>query len=71
MERYVGVKEIAGFLGVSPNTVYYWTSINSIPHYSLPKAVRFKMSEIENWMKRKREAGRGKQRIETLNYNDI
>jgi excisionase family DNA binding protein len=66
MERYVNLKEIAEFLAVSPNTVYYWISIDFIPHYRLPKGVRFKTSEIERWMSRRKKIGRDQTRIEVL-----
>jgi len=71
MERYVGVKEIAEFLGVSPNTVYYWISIDFIPRYRLPKGVRFKLSEIERWMSRRKKIGRDQTRIEVLDEVNV
>ncbi len=58
MEKFVGIKEIAEYLSVSPKTVYYWTHIQFIPHYRLPKAIRFKVSEVESWVERKRRRGR-------------
>lgn len=64
LERYVTVKEVAEFLTISPNTIYFWTHTKFIPHYWLPKGIRFKMSEVESWMKRRKVVGR-----ETCHYN--
>ncbi len=58
MEKFVQVKDIAEYLGVSEKTVYYWTHIQFIPHYRLPKAIRFKLSEIDNWILRRKRRGR-------------
>ncbi len=59
MEKFVQVKDIAEYLGVSPQTVYFWTHSGIIPHYRLPKGVRFKLSEVDSWMARKRRRGMG------------
>lgn len=59
MEKFVQVKDIAEYLGVSVQTVYYWTHAGIIPHYRLPKAVRFKLSEVDNWMARRKRRGMG------------
>lgn len=58
MERLVPIKAVAEYLTVSPKTVYHWVHIGFIPHYRLPKAVRFKLSEVENWIKRRKKKGR-------------
>ena len=54
MEHYVNIKSISEILGVSPKTIYHWTHCGSIPHYRLPKGIRFRVSEIESWMQRRR-----------------
>ena len=58
MEKLVSVNTVAEQLTVSPKTVYHWVHIGFIPHYRLPKAVRFKLSEVENWLKRRKRKGR-------------
>lgn len=57
MEKFVRVKDIADYLGVSQQTVYFWTHSGIIPHYRLPKAVRFKLSEVDSWMARRKRRG--------------
>lgn len=58
MERLINIKAVSDYLGVSPKTVYYWTHIGFIPHYKFPKGIRFRLSEVENWVKRRRQKGR-------------
>ena len=58
MEKLLNVKQLSEILVVSPRTVYEWTHIGLIPHYKLPKGVRFKQSEIEGWLKRREKKGR-------------
>ncbi len=58
MEKFVQVKQIADYLDVSVQTVYYWTHCKIIPHYRLPKGVRFKLSEVDNWLSRRKRRGR-------------
>jgi excisionase family DNA binding protein len=54
MERYVCVKDVASFFSVSPKTIYDWAERRFIPHYRLPKGLRFKLSEVDRWMKRRK-----------------
>ena len=63
MEKLVPVNDIAEYLTVSPKTVYHWVHIGYIPHYRLPKAVRFKLSEIESWIDRRKRKGRESYKI--------
>lgn len=58
MGKLIPVNAVAEYLTVSPKTVYHWVHIGFIPHYRLPKAVRFKLSEIENWINRRKRKGR-------------
>ena len=63
-ERYVNIQDVAEFLNVKRSTVYKWIQEGFIPHYKLKGAIRFKLSEIENWMKRRRVKGRETYRLE-------
>ncbi len=53
MERYVCVKDVASLFSVSPKTIYDWAQRKFIPHYRLPKGLRFKLSEVDRWMTRR------------------
>jgi len=48
-EKWVGIDVIAETLGVSLDTVYYWTSKTDIPHNKKGKELRFKLSDVEKW----------------------
>jgi len=58
MEKLLKVVDLCDLLQVSRSTVYEWTHINFIPHYKFPKGVRFRATEIERWLKRKKISGR-------------
>ena len=52
MEKLLKIEEICDLLQVSRSTVYEWTHMEKIPHYKLPKGIRFRMSEISLWVKK-------------------
>jgi len=56
METYWKVSDVAAAIQVSVQTVYRYVANGEIPFHNLNKAVRFKPSEIENWME-SRKAG--------------
>lgn len=64
VERYVTVEQVAEHLSVSRSTVYQWVNAGFVPHYKVRTVVRFKLSEVENWMKRRKIKGREKYRLE-------
>jgi len=57
---YWKVNEVAAALQVSEQTIYRYVASGEIPYHKLNRAVRFKPSEIENWMEtRKPETAKG------------
>lgn len=58
MEKLLKVEQLGELIQVSPSTIYHWTQAEFIPHYKLPKGIRFKESEIEIWLRRKKRIGR-------------
>jgi excisionase family DNA binding protein len=58
VEKLLTLHQLSELIQVSPRTIYEWTHINFVPHYKLPKGVRFKISEIEKWIKNKKVKGR-------------
>lgn len=60
MERLLTIKDVCDLLQVSRSTVYEWTHIGFIPHYKLPKGIRFRLSELEKWLSKKYQKGRAK-----------
>ncbi|MCK5590388.1 MAG: helix-turn-helix domain-containing protein [Candidatus Pacebacteria bacterium] len=63
MEKFLTVKQLSEILQVSRRTIYDWSHTGFIPHYKLPKGVRFKIAEIEKWLLLKRRKGRNKFKI--------
>lgn len=58
MNRLLNHQEVAGLLGVRPSTIYQWTHIGYIPHVKLGKMVRFDENAIEEWVRKRSDAGR-------------
>ena len=50
-ERWVSVNEIATHLGVNKDTVHKWIRNQSIPTSRVGKLWKFKISEIDEWVK--------------------
>ena len=51
-KQWLSVHELAEFLGIKVSTVYSYVSSRRIPHHKVPgsQLVRFKVSEIDEWM---------------------
>lgn len=52
--RYFNVKEIANYLGMSPNSIRAWVRLRRIPFSKLGSAVRFDMQMINTWEEERR-----------------
>lgn len=52
-KRFFNVKEIAVYLGLSPDTIRAWVKKGRIPFSKFGKAVRFDFQKIELWIKAK------------------
>lgn len=50
-ERWVSLEEIAKYLGVSKDTIYLWISNKELPAYKIGRLWKFKISEIDEWVK--------------------
>ena len=51
-ENYVGLDEIAEYLGVKPVTLRSWVNdpTNNIPAHKIGRLWKFKRSEIDEWV---------------------
>ena len=56
MKKYVGVKEVAEFIGLPLGTVYYYISKAKIPHYKFNGKPRFVLTEVDRAI---RNTGKG------------
>ena len=59
-EPLVGMDKLREYLGGIPKkTVYKWTfesNINGFPFYKVGKHLRFRLSEVSNWLKKYRSS---------------
>lgn len=58
MEKFINIEQLSDMLQVSKSTIYHWTQAEFIPHYKLPKGIRFRAEEVLDWLKRKKVKGR-------------
>jgi len=50
-DRYLSVAEICTYLGIKRDTVYKWISEKKLPAHRVGKLWKFKVSEIDEWVK--------------------
>ncbi|NIT13640.1 MAG: excisionase family DNA-binding protein [Candidatus Dadabacteria bacterium] len=50
MEGYIGIHELSKYLNVKKKTAYHFVATLDIPHYRVGRLIRFKLSEVEEWM---------------------
>lgn len=51
LESWVSLEAVAAHLGVSKDTIYRWISDKKIPCHKLGKLWKFKLSEVDEWVK--------------------
>jgi nitrogen PTS system EIIA component len=66
MEPLLTVEEIAKYLKVQPSTIYQWTHQGYIPHIKIGNLVRFRVSQIDEWLEKKANNGRPTSRVQVL-----
>ncbi|MEW5924343.1 MAG: helix-turn-helix domain-containing protein [Candidatus Zixiibacteriota bacterium] len=64
MEKLLTPQEIAEVLGVQPSTIYQWTHQGYIPHIKLGKLLRFRQSDVLEWLDRISSPGRKTRKFE-------
>lgn len=50
-DRWVSVEEIAGYLGVSKDTIYGWIAKRDMPAHKVGRLWKFKTDEIDSWVR--------------------
>jgi excisionase family DNA binding protein len=50
-ERWVGVENVATHLGVAKDSVYRWIEERGLPAHRVGRLFRFKLSEIDEWVR--------------------
>lgn len=52
--RFLGIRELSEYLGLTKGTVYVWVCQRRIPYLKIGKLLKFDIIEIESWLKEKR-----------------
>ena len=50
METYLTIEELAHYLKVAEQSIRRWILNREIPFCKIKKVIRFRLSEIENWV---------------------
>jgi len=50
-QRYLGIKDLAQYLGITEGTLYTWVCYKKIPHIKMGRLVKFDLREIEVWVR--------------------
>lgn len=50
-ESWVGINEAAAHLGVTKDTIRNWIKRTEIPAHKIGKLWKFKLSELDEWVK--------------------
>ncbi len=53
-KRFVKIKELAKYIGITEGTLYVWVCHKRIPYYKFGKALRFDLAEIDAWASKKK-----------------
>lgn len=61
--KLITIRQLNELIQISRRTIYEWTHSGFIPHYKLPKGVRFKEAEVEDWLKKRQKKGRSSFKI--------
>ncbi len=53
-DNYINIDEVAAYLGVKPSTIRSWIKNKNMPYHRIGgKLLKFKRSEIDEWIKSK------------------
>lgn len=55
MESLIGINEVSDMLGVTRDYVYKLVQKNEITYYKVGRYLKFKPSEVEEWIEAKRK----------------
>jgi len=51
IEKWSSLKEITDYLGVSREAIFQWIEIRSMPAHKVGRLWKFKVSEVDEWIK--------------------
>ena len=61
-EPWVSVEEVAGHLGVTKDSIYRWIEDRGLPAHRLGRLWKFKLSEVDEWVRAKGADPSGRRR---------
>jgi len=64
VEKLLTIQQLSESIQYSPKTIYQWTHSGFIPHYKFPKGIRFRITDVEAWLRNKRRYGRKTYKIQ-------
>ena len=50
-EKWIGIEDAADYLGVTKDTIRNWIKKTNIPAHKIGKLWKFKLSELDAWVK--------------------
>ncbi len=53
-EKWIGLAELADYVGVSKDTIRNWIKSSDIPAHKVGRLWKFKKSEIDQWIANKK-----------------
>jgi excisionase family DNA binding protein len=49
-KRFLGLKELAQYIGVKEGTLYVWVCYRKIPYIKVGRLLKFDLHKIEKWL---------------------
>jgi len=49
-KKFLNIKELSEYLGVTVNTLYAWVNQRKIPYLKMGRLVRFDREKVEKWV---------------------
>ena len=62
-DRWMSVEEIAGYLGVSKDTVYGWITKRDMPAHKVGRLWKFKSEEVDSWVRAGKASDEGNEHV--------
>ena len=51
VEKWSTLKEVQEHLGVGRETILHWSSLRGMPAYKVGRLWKFKLSEVDDWVR--------------------
>ncbi len=68
MEKLLTPQEIADLLGIQMSTIYSWTHEEFVPFIKLGRLIRFRESDVLEWLEKRTNPGRKTRKLDPSKY---